>query len=194
MVEANLEKKGKLAVNRLVLGLLYLAVLAIVGGIVFFIFTVPLFGDVGDLGTAIDLLDQDPLGAIGMIVFWLISIIIIAVIALAIVMNKKVLVPFKSVEKAGDIPKGVTVVMLVALGAVIALVLFIARQVVGVFGGDLSQADPFVIGQAVLDGQFDIVFFGLIFAIVVGTLVVFVADRSMDIKQAVQKIDPQQKQ
>ncbi len=193
MVEAEIGKKAKFAVNRLVLGLLYLLVLAVVGGVVLFIFTVPLFGDIGDLGTAIEMIDEDPLGAVGMIVFWLISIIIIAVIALAIAMNKRFLVPFKSVEAKGDIPKGVTVVMLVALGAIISLVLFIARQVVGLFGGDLSQADPLVIGQAVLDGQFDIVFVGLIFAIVVGTLVIFVADRTREIKEGIKTVDPQQK-
>jgi hypothetical protein len=195
MVEGNLQKKGKLAVNRLVLGILYLIMIAIVGGIVLFLFSVPLQTDVGDLGQAIDMISEDPLGAIGLIVMWLISVIIIAVIALAIAFKKRMFVPFKSVEKDADIPKGITVLTIVALGAIISLLLFIAREVVGVFGGDLSQADPFVIGQAILDGNFEIVFIGLIFAIIVGTIVFFVADRTKNVKEVVGKtgIDPQQK-
>ncbi len=105
MVESNLQKKGKLAVNRLVLGILYLIMIAIVGGIVLFLFSVPLQTDVGDLGQAIDMIGVDPLGAIGLIVMWLISVIIIAVIALAIAFKKRLFVPFKSVEKDADIPK-----------------------------------------------------------------------------------------
>jgi len=182
-----LREKAELGVNRLVLGIIFLVLFGVVGGIVALLFSLPLTGDVEDLGVGLLILGDDPLTGFGLIIFWAFSTLIIAGIALFIAGKKKFLVPFKRVEKDADIPRNVTVVTAIVLGGIISFLLFLANRLLNIFGQDLSATDIQVIGQALLDGDFTTLFVGLIFAVIVGTIVIFVADRARDVKELTEK-------
>lgn len=187
MVGNGITEKVELGINRLVLGILFLILFGVVGGIVTLLFSLPLTGDIADLSTGFMVLGDDPATGFGLIIFWALSTLIIAGIALLIAGKKKLFVPFKRVEKDADIPKGVTVVTAIVLGGIISFLFFLTNRLLSIFGTDLSATDITVIGQALLDGDFNTLFLGLIFAIIVGTIVVFVADRTRDVKGLAEK-------
>lgn len=185
--KGTVREKVELGVNRLVLGIIFLILFGVVGGIVALLFSLPLTGDVEDLGVGLLTLGDDPLTGFGLIIFWAFSTLIIAGIALFIAGKKKLLVPFKRVEKDADIPRNVTVVTAIVLGGIISFLLFLANRLLNIFGQDLSATDIQLIGQALLDGDFTTLFVGLIFAVIVGTIVIFVADRARDVGELTEK-------
>ena len=187
MVGNGITEKVELGINRLVLGVIFLILFGVVGGIVALLFSIPLTGDIADLGTGLSVLGEDPLTGFGLIIFWALSTLIIAGIAILIAGKKKLFVPFKRVEKDADIPKGVTVVTAIVLGGIISFLLFLANRLLNIFGSDLSAGDITVLGTALLEGDFTTLFLGLIFAIIVGTIVIFVADRTRDVKGLAEK-------
>jgi len=187
MVGNGITEKVELGINRLVLGLIFLILFGVVGGIVVLLFSIPLTGDIADLGTGLAVLGDDPLQGFGLIIFWAFSTLIIAGIAILIAGKKRLLVPFKRVEKEADIPRNVTVVTAIVLGGIISFLLFLANRLLNIFGSDLSATDIQVIGTALIEGDFTTLFLGLIFAIIVGTIVIFVADRTRDVKGLAEK-------
>jgi len=187
MVEHGITTKVELGINRMVLGILFLILFGTVGGIVTLLFSIPLRGDISDLGTGFMAIGTDPLTGFGLIVYWALSTLIIAGIALVIAGKKKLLVPFKRVEKDSDIPKGVTVVTAIVLGAIISFLFFLVNRLLAIFGTDLSASDVVKIGNALLAGDFTTLFIGIIFATIVGTIFVFVADREKDVKELTEK-------
>jgi len=187
MVGNGITEKVELGINRLVLGLIFLILFGVVGGIVVLLFSLPIMGDISDLGTGLMVLGEDPLQGFGLIIFWALSVLIIAGIALLIAGKKRFLVPFKRVEKDADIPKGVTVVTAIVLGGIISFLLFLTNRLLNIFGTDLSATDITIIGQALLDGDFNTLFLGLIFAVIVGTIVIFVADRTRNVMDITEK-------
>jgi hypothetical protein len=187
MVGNGITEKVELGINRLVLGVIFLILFGVVGGIVVLLFSIPLTGDIADLGTGFAVLGEDPLTGFGLIIFWALSTLIIAGIAILIAGKKRLLVPFKRVEKEADIPKGVTVVTAIVLGGIISFLLFLANRLLNIFGSDLSAGDITILGTALLEGDFTTLFLGLIFAVIVGTIVIFVADRTRDVQGLAQK-------
>ncbi len=104
-MSSEVKKIGKKAVNRIVVGILFMIVFGLVGGLAIFLLGVPLTGDVRDLATGIEGLDEDLGQALGIILWFAVSTLIIAGIAILVVVKFRLLVPFKSVEKEPDIPK-----------------------------------------------------------------------------------------
>ncbi len=53
------KKIGKKAVNRIVVGILFMIIFGLVGGLAIFMLGVPLTGDVRDLATGIEQIDEN---------------------------------------------------------------------------------------------------------------------------------------
>lgn len=175
-------KNAKRAINRLVIGLLFLVIFGLVGGLSAFLLGVPLSGDVQDLGAGIENLNT--LAGFGQIIWWVASTLIIAFIAIFLVTRMGFLVPFKRVESKPDIPKRTFIITAIILGAVISFLFWLANNVLSIFGTDLSATDIEKIFNALVEGDFATLFIGLIFAIIIGTIVVFVANRTGSIQKA----------
>ncbi len=176
------QKLGKRAVNRLIIGLLFLVIFGLVGGLSAFLLGIPLSGDVQDLGAGIENLNT--LAGFGQIIWWVLSTLIIAFIAIFLVAKMGFLTPFKSVESKPDIPKRTFIVTAIILGAVISFLFWLTNQVLSIFGTDLSATDIQKIFNALIEGDFTTLFLGLVFAIIVGTIVVAVANRTGSIQKA----------
>ncbi len=175
---------GKKAVNRIVVGILFLIIFGLVGGLAIFLLGVPLTGDVADLATGIERIDVNLGEALGIIFFWALSTIIIAGIAIFIVAKWRLLIPFKSVERQPDIPKKTFIITFIILGAIISFLFWLTNQFLGFFGTDLSAVDIGRIGTALLEGDFTTLFVGLVFALIAGTIVIFVVNRTAKIQKA----------
>jgi len=179
-------KTAKRAVNRLFIGVLFLIIFGLVGGISAFLLGVPIRGDVQDLGAGIANLNT--FAGFGQIIWWVVSTLIIAFIAIFLVARMGFLVPFKGIEAKPDIPRRTTIITAIILGAVISFLFFLANSVLRIFGTDLSATDVLVIFNALIEGDFVTLFVGLLFAIIVGTIVVAVANRTGSFQKAGQDV------
>lgn len=175
-------RTAKRAVNRLVIGLLFLIIFGLVAGLSAFLLGVPLRGDIQDLATGIQNI-LTPAG-FSLLIWSVISILIIAGITLFLVAKQGLLIPFKKEERKPDIPKRTFLITAIILGAIIAFLFWLTNQVLNVFGTDLSVANIGGILEALLAGDIVTVFVGLLFAIIVGTIVVFVGNRTGSIQRA----------
>ena len=61
-------KTGKKAVNRLVVGLLFLIIFGLIGGLSIYLLGIPLTGDLQDLATGIENINS--LAGFGQIIWW----------------------------------------------------------------------------------------------------------------------------
>lgn len=169
---------GKKALNRIVIGIEFMLIFGLVGGLAIFLLGVPLTGDVRDLATGIENIDENPLSGFGIIVWWALSTILIAGIATFIVLKFRLLLPFKKVDEVPDVPKRTFIITFIILGAIISFLFWLTNQFLGFFGTELSAVDIAKLGQAILDGDLNTLFVGLIFALIAGTIVVAVVNRT----------------
>lgn len=175
----DLKQKGERIVNRLVIGVLFLILFGIAGGLAIYLLGVPLSGDVGDLLAGLDALTTDIGTGIATIVWWVVSTLIIAGIAIILVGRMTFFLPFKKAEqRKPDIPKKITIVTAIILGATISLLFFLVNVVLGIFGTDLSAGSLEKLATAFTSGDIATIFLGIIFAIVVGVIVVGIANRT----------------
>jgi len=174
-------KTGKYLTNRLFLGIAFLVLYGVAGGIATWILGVQLTGNVQDLASGISNINS--LQGFGQIVWFAVSTLIIAGIAITLAKYKGYLTPFKKIEGEADIPKKVTIVTAIVLGAIISFLLWIASIVVGIFGQNLSSSDIRVIYNALVAGDMVGLFVGLIFAVLVGIIVIGVANRTRDVEK-----------
>jgi hypothetical protein len=175
---------GKKAVNRIVIGIEFMVIFGLAGGLAIFLLGVPLTGDLGDLATGIDLIDENIGTGLGIIFFWALSTLIIAGIATFLVVKFRLLIPFKSVDEEPDVPKKTFIITFIILGAIISFLFFIANQVLGFFGTGLSAVDIGRIFTALVEGDFTTFFVGIIFALIAGTIVVAVVNRTTRFQKA----------
>lgn len=177
-------KIGKKAVNRIVVGLLFMIIFGLVGGLAIFLLGVPLTGDIRDLATGIEALDENLATGLGTILWFAVSTLLIAGIAILVVVKFRLLVPFKSVETQPDIPRRTFIITFIILGAIISFLFWLTNQLLGFFGTDLSAVDIGRIGQALVEGDFNTLFVGLIFALIAGTIVIWVVNRTSKFQKA----------
>ena len=175
---------GKKAVNRIVIGIEFMIIFGLAGGLAIFLLGVPLTGDLGDLATGIDLIDENIGTGLGIIFFWALSTLIIAGIATFLVVKFRLLIPFKSVDDVPDVPKRTFIITFIILGAIISFLFFLANQALGFFGTGLSAVDIGRIFTALVEGDFTTFFVGLIFALIAGTIVVAVVNRTTRFQKA----------
>jgi len=175
-------RTAKRAVNRLVIGLLFLIIFGLVAGLSAFLLGVPLRGDIQDLTTGLENIFT-PAG-FSLLIWWVVSTLIIAGIVLFLVARQGLLIPFKGEERKPDIPKRTFIITAIILGAIISFLFWLTNQALNVFGTDLSVANIGQILEALVAGDFMTLFVGLLFAIIVGAIVVFVGNRTGSIQRA----------
>jgi len=173
---------GKRAVNRLVVGIMFLIIFGLVGGLAVFLLGVPLRGDIQDLGAGIAGLNT--IQGLGQILWWAVSALLVAGIAIFLVTRARFLFIFKKVEEEPDIPRKTFIITFLVLGAIISFLFFLANSLLQIFGTDLSAVDIQKIFDALVAGDFMTLFVGLIFAIIVGTIIVAVANRTGSVQEA----------
>ena len=181
-------KYGKRAVNRIVVGLEFMLIFGLVGGLAVFLLSVPLTGDIRDLASGIEQIDSNTVAGFGIIIWWALSTLIIASIATFIVVKWRMLIPFKNVEHAPDIPQKTFIITFLVLGAIISFLFWLTNQFLGFFGTQLSAVDIGRIGQALLAGDFTTLFVGMIFALIAGTLVIAVVNSTSKVQKAEEDI------
>jgi len=163
-------------INRWWLGILFTALYGTAGFVATLIIGVGITGDVGDLGAGIE--NFWSLQGFGQILWWSVSTLIIAGIAIVIVKYKKFLSPFKNEEDKTDIPKHISIVVAILLGAIISFFLWVANIILSVLGSDLSSSDIRVLIESIQEGNITLFFLFMIFSLVVGVIVVGVASRT----------------
>ncbi len=177
-------KIGKKAVNRIVIGIEFMIIFGLAGGLAIFLLGVPLTGDLGDLATGIDLIDENVGTGLGIIFFWALSTIIIGAIGIFLVVKFRLLIPFKSVDEVPDVPKRTFLITFVILGAIISFLFFVVNQALGFFGTALSAVDIGRVFTSLVEGDFTTFFVGIIFALIAGTVVVAVVNRTSKFQKA----------
>ena len=185
-MSGEIRKFGERAVNRIVVGILFLIIFGITGGVAVFLLGVPLRGDIADLGTGISNIGTAQ--GFGIILWWAVSTLIIAGIAILSVTKLRALMPFKNVEHQPDIPQKTFIITAVVLGAIISLLVFLANSILGIFKTNLTSVDIVKIYNALVTGDLTTLFVGLIFAMIVGTIVVAVANKTSSIQKAEEDI------
>jgi len=173
---------GKRAVNRLIVGIAFLIIFGLVVGLSIFLIGVPLSTDLGDL--AIGLENIASLEGLGQIALWAISALVIAFIGIILVTKARFLFVFGKADRPPDIPRRTFIITILILGAIIMLLFFIANSLLSFFGTELSDVDIVRTAQALAEGDLQTLFVGLIFAIIVGTIVVAVANRAGQFQKA----------
>jgi len=173
-------KAGKFLANRLFLGIEFLVLYGLAGGIAGWLLGVQLTGNVQDLASGISNINS--LQGFGQIIWFAVSTLVIAGIAITLAKYKRYLTPFKKIEGEADIPKKVTIVTAIVLGAIISFLLWITSIIVGIFGQSLSSTDIRVIYDALIAGDMVGLFVGLIFAVIVGIIVIGVANRTSKVE------------
>jgi hypothetical protein len=172
---------GKRAINRLIVGIAFLIIFGLVAGLALFLVGVPLSTDLGDFALGIENIAS--LEGLGQIAWWAISALIIAGIAIILVTKARFLFVFGKADKPADIPRRTFITILI-LGAIIMFLFFVANSLLSFFGTDLNAVDIVRIGEALASGDLQTLFVGLILAIIVGTIVVAVANRAGTFQKA----------
>jgi len=80
-MSGEIAKIGKRAVNRIAVGILFLIIFGITGGVAVFLLGVPLRGDIADLGAGISNIWTAQ--GFGIVLWWAVSTLIIAGIAIS---------------------------------------------------------------------------------------------------------------
>ena len=179
-------KTGKFLVNRLFLGIQFLILYGLAGGIAAILLGTQINGSLQSLGAGIENINSF-LG-LGQIVWFAISTLIIAAIAIALAKYKRYLTPFRHTDDEADIPKKVTLVTAIVMGALISLLLWILSSVLKIFGQDLTSTDVLSIYNALVNMDFIGLFVGLIFAVVVGIIVIGVANNAAKVDKVVDDV------
>ncbi len=177
-------KIGKKAVNRIVIGIEFMIIFGLAGGLAIFLLGVPLTGDLSDLATGIELIDENIGTGLGVIFFWALSTIIIGAIGIFLVVKFRLLIPFKSVDEVPDVPKRTFLITFIILGAIISFLFFVVNQALGFFGTALSAVDIGRVFTSLVEGDFTTFFVGIIFALIAGTVVVAVVNRTSKFQKA----------
>lgn len=171
-----MKEKAGILVNRLVIGIFFVILFGIAGAIASYILGVNLSGNIQDLGTGIQYIYT--LEGWAIILWWTLSTLIIAGIALVLVKHQKFFSVYKNEKIHQDMPKKLTLVVLLAIGGFISFLLWLANIVFGLFGRSLSSTDIRTLYTSIAEGDLTGVFFGIILTIVAGTIVIFVANHS----------------
>ena len=87
MSSNEIKKIGERAVNRIVVGIEFMIIFGLVGGLAIYLLGVPLTGDISDLGTGIQQINT--VAGLGIILWWALSTLLIAGIATFIVLKFK---------------------------------------------------------------------------------------------------------
>ena len=178
------EQIGILA-NRLVLGFLFAFVYQIFVVVATSLLSLPLTGNIRDLISGIEQIDST--NGIWFIAWWIISTVIITLIAIIIVKNKKYLYPYKQ-EKDINIPQKITAITAIIIGAVISFLFFLIDLVIGSIVKVNTPADVQAIYQAAAGGDFGPLTISLIFSIIAGFVIIGVVSKTSRVSKFTEEI------
>jgi len=172
--------------NRLVLGFVFAFVYQIFVVVATSLLSLPLTGHVQDLISGLEKIHSSE--GIWFITWWIISTIIITVIAILIVKNKKYIYPYKQ-EKDIDIPQKITAVTAVVVGAIISFLFFLIDLIIGSMVEINKSTDVQAIYQAALDGDVGPLAISLLFSILAGFILVGVISKTSKVTSITNEID-----
>ncbi len=166
-------------VNRLVYGFTFAFLYQIVIGIATSLLSLPLTGNIQDLISGVEQIEsqQGP----WLVGWWIISTIIITIMALLIIRYKKYLSPYKG-EKDIEIPPKITAITAIIIGACISFLFFLLDTVIGFIVHTGSKTDVAAIYQAATVGNFTPLLVSIIFSIIAGFIIVGVASKTSKVK------------
>lgn len=149
-------------------------------------FSIPLTGNIQDLISGIEQIEHEQ-GYL-LITWWIISTIVITVIALLIVRYKKYLSPYKQ-EKDIDIPPKITIVTAIIIGAIISFLFFLLDLVIGSIVKISSATDVQAIYIAASTGDFMPLAVSIVFSIAAGFIIVGVTSKTSKVKEFTKDLD-----
>ncbi|NIP62819.1 MAG: magnesium/cobalt transporter CorA [Nitrosopumilaceae archaeon] len=176
-------------INRLSLGFTFAFIYQIVVGIATSLIGLPLTGNVQDLITGIEGIEEEH--GFLFVLWWVISTIIITGIALIIVRYKSYLSPYKQ-EKDIDIPPRITPITAIIIGSVISFLFFLLDFIIGFFLSKGTTTDVQAIYQAASSGDLAPLVLSIVFSIVAGFIVVGVASKTSTVKEFTKDYDMKQ--
>lgn len=165
-------------INRLIYGFTFAFVYQIIVAIATSILSIPLSGNISDLFLGIEKADEE---GIILIVWWTISTIIITIISLVIIKNRKYFSPFRN-EKNIELPPNITPLTAIIVGAIISFTFFLMDTLIGSFVST-STTDVEAIYQAALDGNFAPLYLSIIFSIITGFTIVGVVSKTSKVAE-----------
>ncbi|MGY5149296.1 MAG: magnesium/cobalt transporter CorA [Candidatus Nitrosopumilus sp. bin_68KS] len=167
-------------INRLVYGFTFAFLYQIVIGIATSLLSLPLTGNIQDLISGVEQIDsqQGP----WLVTWWIISTIIITVMALMIIRYKKYISPYKG-EKNIEVPPKITVVTAIIIGALISFLFFLLDSIIGLFAKAGTATDVEAIYQAAVVGDFTPLGISIVFSIIAGFIIVGVAGKTSKVKE-----------
>ncbi|MHA7734764.1 magnesium/cobalt transporter CorA [Nitrosopumilus sp. S6] len=176
-------------VNRLVYGFSFAFLYQIVIGIATSLLSLPLTGNIQDLISGVGQIEsqEGPL----LVAWWIISTIIITVIALLIIRYKKYISPYKG-EKDIEVPPKITAITAIIIGGTISFLFFLLDVVIGMVTTPGSQTDVAAIYEAAIIGDFAPLLVSIIFSIIAGFIIVGVASKTSKVKELTKDIGLQE--
>ncbi|MFB5598118.1 MAG: magnesium and cobalt transport protein CorA, partial [Nitrosopumilaceae archaeon] len=173
-------------VNRLTIGFTFAFLYQIVIGIATSLLSLPLTGNIQDLISGIEKINEAQ-GYL-FIAWWIISTIIITFISLLIIRYKKYLSPYKQ-EKDIDIPPKITALTAIIIGAIISFLFFLIDLIIGSTVKIGSATDVQAIYEAASNGDFGPLAVSLVFSIIAGFIIVGVASKTAKVKELTKDVD-----
>jgi len=172
--------------NRLVLGLVFAFVYQIFVAVATSLLSLPLTGHVQDLISGIEQIHSGD--GLGFIAWWIISTIIITLIAILIVKNKKYLYPYKQ-EKDIDIPQKITAITAIVVGAIISFLFFLMDLIIGSIAEINKSTDIQAIYQSALTGDIAPLSISLVFSMMAGFILVGVISKTSKVTSITKDLD-----
>lgn len=166
--------------NRLILGFVFASVYQIFVGVATSLLSLPLTGNVQDLIWGIEQIDSDQ--GLLFIAWWIISTVIITMIAIFIVKNKKYLSVYKQ-EKNINVPPKITPVTTTIVGAMISFSFFVIDLVTGSVVHLRGATNVQEIYQAAMAGDFVPLGISMLFSVIAGFAIVGIVSRTSRVTQ-----------
>lgn len=180
-----MKDKFGIIVNRLIYGFTFAFLYQIVIGIATSLLSLPLTGNVQDLIYGVEKINSQE--GVLFVAWWIISTIIITVIALVIIRYKKYLSPYKD-EKDIEVPPKITTITAIIIGASISFLFFLLDAIIGLVVTPGSQTDVAAIYESALVGDFTPLFVSIIFSIIAGFIIVGIASKTSKVKELTKDI------
>lgn len=174
-----IDNVGKL-INRLSIGFLFALIYQIVVGVATSLLSIPLTGNISDLFSGIGKINSEE--GILLVSWWIISTILITLIALFIVKYKWYFSPYRG-EKNIEIPPKITVVTAIVIGSIISFMFFLMDTLIGFFVGTNTSADVQAIYEAATNGNFIPLYLSILFSIITGFIIIGVASKTAKVKE-----------
>lgn len=172
--------------NRLVLGFVFAFVYQIFVGVATSLLSLPLTGNIQDLISGIENINSEQ--GLWFIAWWIISTIIITIIAILIVKNRKYIYPYKQ-EKDINIPPKITGVTAIVIGAIISFLFFLIDMITGSIVKLNTSTDVQAIYEAAANGDFIPLAISMIFSIVAGFVIVGVISKTSAVTNLTREVD-----